>query len=102
MHVFGKILIWLTIPAAIAAIIFMSQMIGVRNDWAKKISALEKQNATDEQNLTGRMSRFRCCTPSKNWPTAVPDTSDRSWRRSSIHRPSSNRRGEYVPQTPTG
>jgi hypothetical protein len=51
MHVFGKILIWLTIPAAIAAIVFMSQMITLRNEWTKKVEQLEKDNLAEEKKL---------------------------------------------------
>lgn len=51
MHTFGKILIWLTIPAAIAAVVFMSRMIQVRNEWTKKVAALEADNEATEKNL---------------------------------------------------
>ncbi|MEX2287205.1 MAG: hypothetical protein WD648_08960 [Planctomycetaceae bacterium] len=54
MNVFGKILVWLLIPAAIAGIVLSARVIEERNKWTKQVAALQSANESLAASLESK------------------------------------------------
>jgi len=51
MNIWGKVFVWLVVPAALAAMVLTTQMLGVRNSWWKQVLAQEERIKQNEELL---------------------------------------------------
>lgn len=54
MHILGKIMIWLTVLAAVAAIYFSTRLLAVRNSWTQQVQKLKQENEANDKTLAQR------------------------------------------------
>lgn len=59
MHIFGKILAWTVLLAAIAGTVLMSRELQVRNSYTKKLKDLKQKNATDAKSIEQKEADLR-------------------------------------------
>ena len=58
MHISGKIVAWLIVLTAPAAIVLTAKLVKYRNDWSKEVVRYEQINATNAQHLADDRRKF--------------------------------------------